>query len=76
MLGLDVFDNAPVHQYLEWEPVQGPVQDSQIQVWSKTTTFLGYDEVRAVKPLPHLGRRDRLDCIICHEDSQGKLLFL
>ncbi len=39
----------PVRQHLEREPVQGPVQESQIQDWSKTTTFLGYDEVRAVK---------------------------
>ncbi len=31
--------------------------------------LLGYDEVRAVKPLPHLGWRDRLDCILCQEDS-------
>ncbi len=28
-----------------------------------------YDEVRAVKLLPHLGWRDRLDCILCQEDS-------
>ncbi len=34
-----------------------------------STTFLGYDEVRAVKPLPHLGWRDWLDCILCQEDS-------
>ncbi len=33
------------------------------------TTFLGYDEVRAVKPLPLLGWRDRLDWILCQEDS-------
>ncbi len=33
------------------------------------TTFLGYDEVRAVKPLPNLGCRDRLDCILYQEDS-------
>ncbi len=46
--------------------MQSPVQDSQIQDWS---TFLGYDEVRAVKPLPHLGWRDRFDCILCKEDS-------
>ncbi len=59
ILGLDAFDHVPVHQHLEREPVQGPVQDSQIQDWSKTTAFLGYDEVRAVKPLPHLGWRDR-----------------
>ncbi len=48
---------------------EGPVQDSQIQDWPKATAFLGYDEVRAVKPLPHLGWRDRLDCILCQEDS-------
>ncbi len=65
--GLDAFDHAPVRQHLEREPVQGPVQDSQIQDWSKTTAFLGYDEIRAVKPLPHLGWRDRLDCILCQE---------
>ncbi len=35
----------------------------------KATIFLGYDEVRAVKPLPHLGWRDRLDCILCQDDS-------
>ncbi len=69
ILGLYAFDHAPVRQHLEREPVQGPVQESQIQDWSKTTAFLGYDEVRAVKPLPHLGRRDRLDCILCQEDS-------
>ncbi len=38
---------------------KSPVQDSQIQDWSKTTAFLGYNEVRAVKPLLHLGWRDR-----------------
>ncbi len=41
----------------------------EIQDWSKTTAFLGYDEARVVKPLPHLGWRDRLDCILCQEDS-------
>ncbi len=56
-------------QHLERELVQSPVQDSQFQDWPKATTFLGYDEVRAVKPLPHLGWRDRLDCILCQEDS-------
>ncbi len=66
--GLYAFDHTPVRQHLEREPVQGPVQESQIQDWSKTTAFLGYDEVRAVKPLPHLGWRDRLDCILCQED--------
>ncbi len=69
ILGLDAFDHAPVHQHLEGEPVQGPVQDSQIQDWLKSATCLGYDEVRAVKPLPHLGCRDRLNCILCQEDS-------
>ncbi len=69
ILGLNAFDHAPVHQHLERELVQSPVQDSQIQDWPKATTFLGYDEVRAVKPLPHLGWRDRLDCILCQEDS-------
>ncbi len=49
--------------------VQSPVQDSQIEDWPKATTFLGYNEVRAVNPLPHLGWRDRLDCILCQEDS-------
>ncbi len=48
--------------------MQSPVQDSPIQDWS-VTTFLGYDEVRAVKPLPHLGWRERLNCILCQEDS-------
>ncbi len=67
--GLDAFDHVPVRQHLEREPVQGPVQESQIQDWSKTTAFLGYDEVRAVKPLPHLGWRERLDCILFQEDS-------
>ncbi len=69
ILGLNAFDHAPVRQHLERELVQSPVQDSQIQDWPKATTFLGYDEVRAVKPLPHLGWRDRLDCILCQEDS-------
>ncbi len=69
ILGLNAFDHAPVRQHLERELVQSPVQDSQIQDWPKATTFLGYNEVRAVKPLPHLGWRDRLDCILCQEDS-------
>ncbi len=68
ILGLDAFDNALARQHLERELVQSPVQDSPIQDWL-LTTFLGYDEVRAVKPLPHLGWRDRLDCILCQEDS-------
>ncbi len=68
ILGLDAFDNAPARQHLERKLVQSPVQDSPIQDWL-LTTFLGYDEVRAVKPLPHLGWRDRLDCILCQEDS-------
>ncbi len=68
ILGLDAFDNAPARQHLERELVQSPVKDSLIQDWL-LTTFLGYDEVRAVKPLPHLGWRDRLDCILCQEDS-------
>ncbi len=58
ILGLDAFDNAPARQHLEQELVQSPVQDSPIQDWL-LTTFLGYDEVRTVKPLPHLGWRDR-----------------
>ncbi len=62
ILGLNAFDHAPVRQHLERELVQSPVQDSQIQDWPKATTFLGYDKVRPVKPLPHLGWRDRLDC--------------
>ncbi len=33
ILRLDAFDHAPVCQHLEREPVQGPVQDSQIQDW-------------------------------------------
>ncbi len=49
--------------------MQSPVQNSQIQDWSKASNFLGYDEVRAVKPLPLLGWRDRLDCILCQKDS-------
>ncbi len=69
ILGLDAFDHAPMRQYFELDPVQGPVQDSQIQGWSKTTAFLEYNEVRAVKPLPHLDWRDRLDSILCQEDS-------
>ncbi len=69
ILGLNAFDHAPVRQHLERELVQSPVQDSQIQEWPKATPFFGYDEVRAVKPLPHLGWRDRLDCILCQEDS-------
>ncbi len=47
----------------------GPGSGVAIQDWSKTTAFLGYDEIRAEKPLPHLGWRDRLDCILCQEDS-------
>ncbi len=54
ILGLDASDDALLRQYLERELVKGPIQDSQIQDWSKATAFLGYDEVRAVKPLPHL----------------------
>ncbi len=69
ILGLDASDNALLRQHLEWELVKGPIQDSQIQDWPKATAFLGYDEVGAVKPLPHLGWRDRLDCILCQEDS-------
>ncbi len=69
ILGLNAFDHASVRQHLERELVQSPVQDSQIQDWPKATTFLGYDELRAVKPLPHLGWRDWLDCILCQEDS-------
>ncbi len=37
--------------------------------WSTATAFFGHDEVGAVKLLPHLGWRDRLDCILCQEDS-------
>ncbi len=69
ILGLDAFDHAPVRQHLERETVQGPVQHSQIQDWSKTTAFLGCEEVRAVKALHHLSWRDWLDCILCQEDS-------
>ncbi len=58
IMGLGAFDNLPACQHLEQELVQSPVQDSPIRDWSVTTTFLGYDEVRAVKPLPHLGWRD------------------
>ncbi len=68
ILGLDAFINAPARQHLKQELVQSPVQDSPIQDWL-LNTFLGYDKVRAVKPLPHLGWRDRLDCILCQEDS-------
>ncbi len=56
ILGQNAFDNVPARQHLEQELVQSLVQDSPIQDWS-VTTFLGYDEVRAVKPLPHLGWR-------------------
>ncbi len=63
ILWLNAFDHAPVRQHLEQELVQSPVQDSQIHHLS------WYDEVRAVKPLPHLGWRDRLNCILCREDS-------
>ncbi len=69
ILGFDASDNALLHQHLERELVNGPIQDSQIQDWPKATTFLGYDEVGAGKPLPHLGWRDRLDCILCQDDS-------
>ncbi len=62
ILWLDAFDNAPARQHFERELVQSPVQDSPIQDWS-VTTFLGYDELRTVKPLPHLGWRDWLDRI-------------
>ncbi len=61
ILGLNAFDHAPMRQHFE--------RDLQIQDWPKATTFLGYDEVRAVKSLPHLGWRDWLDCILCQEDS-------
>ncbi len=67
ILGLDAFVNAPARQHLERELVQSPVQDSPFKDWS-VSTFLGYDEVRAVEPLPHLGRRVRLDCILYQED--------
>ncbi len=53
ILELGAFYHVPVRQHLEWKPAQGPVQDSQIQDWPKITTFLGYDEVRATKPLTH-----------------------
>ncbi len=62
ILGLNVFDHAPVR--LERELVQSPVQDLQIQDWPKATTFLGYDEVRAV-----LISIACIDCILCQEDS-------
>ncbi len=51
------------------ESEKGLIQDLQTQDWPKATVFLGYDEVGAVKPLPHLGWRDWLDCILCQEDS-------
>ncbi len=69
ILGLDTSNDALLRQHLEWELEKGPIQDSQIQDWPKATAFLRYDEVRVVKPLPHLGWRDRLDCILCQEDS-------
>ncbi len=47
ILGLDAFDNAPVRQHLKRELVQSPVQDSPILDWL-LTTFLRYDELRAV----------------------------
>ncbi len=63
ILGLDAFNNVPARQHLERELVQSPVHDSTIQDWS-VTTFLGYEEVMAVKPQPHFGWRDRLVCIL------------
>ncbi len=69
ILELGAFDHVPVRQHLERKPAHGSVQDSQIQDWPKTTTFLGYDETRAVKPLTHLGWRDWLNCILCQEDN-------
>ncbi len=69
ILGLDASDDALLRQHLEWKIVQCLIQDWQIQEWPEATAFLGYDEVRAVKPLLHLSWRDRLDCILCQEDS-------
>lgn len=65
ILGLDASGDALLCQHLERKLVKCPIQDSQIQDWPYATTFLGYVEVRAVKPLLHLGWSDRLDCIIC-----------
>ncbi len=69
ILGLDAFDHAPVRQHLERETVQGPVQHSQIQDWSKTTAFLGYEEVRAVKAL-HRDWQNR-GVPVCHQSLQN-----
>ncbi len=69
ILRLDAFDHASSVWSILNACAKSPVQDSQIQDWSKVTTFLGYNEVRAVKPLPHLSWRGRLDCILCQEDS-------
>lgn len=48
ILRLGAFDNALLHQYLEWKHVQG-LPDSQIQDWMKVTTFIGHDEVKGCK---------------------------
>ncbi len=68
ILGLDASDDALLRQHLERKLVQGPIQDSQIQNWPEATIFLGYNEVRAVKPLLLLGWREWPDCILCQED--------
>lgn len=67
--GLNAFDNTNLCQHLDRELVKGMIQDSQIQDRSKNTALLRYDEVRAVKPIPHLGWRDWLDCILRQQDS-------
>ncbi len=69
ILGLDASDDALLRQHLERKLVQGSIQDSQIQDWPEATTFLRYDELRAVKPLLLLGWRNPPDCILCQEDN-------
>ncbi len=66
--GLYAFDHAPVRQHLK-RGLAGPGSGVAIQDWSNTTVFLGYDEIRAVKPLLHLGWRDRLDCILARRTA-------
>ncbi len=59
--GLYAFDHAPVRQHLEWEPVQGPVQESQSRIGRRPPPFLG--------TMPHLGWRDRLNCILARRTA-------
>ncbi len=48
--GTDALKDASLRQHPEREFVKGPVQNAQVQDWSKPTVFLGYDEVGAVEP--------------------------